>query len=157
MKSVSATLSIAVLTVASATARNCSSTDLSGSYNTFRFTDDLGTYAPGSSQVVSYDHPFDSPITGITALDIVTSPEPCDGGGMNDTTKTPSIIAGVPVSFVDQTADQGGSVNLRLPVDLPAGKYSYRLTLSTATDTCHLHSSNFISDGQAFRQLLLRW
>ncbi len=135
-----------------AAVRNCTSADLAGAYNSFRLTGDLSTYAPGTNQVVSYDHPVDSPITGVEDIGIVSfinATTACDDGDTSgDDILSPIVIAGIPASFAGDTSDKGGSIELRLPVELPAGDYTFLLTLTTNTDSCHFHSNNFTSNGQ---------
>jgi hypothetical protein len=123
-------------------ARNCTSADLSGAYNQFRLTNDpSATFAPGTSQVVSYDHPSDSPVKGIQALDVVLC-------GNDDGALSLLVSSGLPVSFDGDTADRAGSIQVRLPLELPAGTYHYRLTVNTATDICYFTSDAFNSTGQ---------
>ncbi len=141
------TVASALAIVTRVSARNCTSADLAGAYSEFRLTGGLGVYAPGTNQVVSYDHPKDSSITGLTAIDIIGSEEDCELD--SDNVAAPIIISGIPATFSEDVGDKGGAVYLRLPVELPTGEYKYRLTLTTgSTDTCYLHSECFTSNGQ---------
>ncbi len=141
-----------VATEAAIATRNCTTSDLAGSYNNFRFTGSLGTYAPGTNQVVSYDHPVDSPVTGVTDIHILalTNDTICDDNESDvEDAVSPIIIAGLPALFTGETSDKSGSIELRLPVELPTGEYTFLLTITTSTDKCHLHSDTFTSNGQA--------
>ena len=132
-------VALACVAATSATARNCTAADLAGSYNEFRLTDiPGGSVTPGSSQVVSYDHPFDSPIKGIASLDLVS----CNANNL-----IPKITSGLPATFDGDTSDKAGSITLRVPFELPAGNFHYRLTVNTASDQCFLHSEAFTSSG----------
>lgn len=116
----------------------CTPDQLKGDFNSFRTTGGGGTYAPGSNQIVSYDHPTGSPVTGITGVIVVSS------GG---TPYSPFINSGIPATFVVNGPDIGGSINLRLPTNLPAGSFVYRLALTTTTGSCTLDSIPFTSTG----------
>ncbi len=117
----------------------CTSNQLKGDFNSFRTTGGGGTYAPGSNQIVSYDHPTGSPVIGITGISVVANP-----GG---TLYLPVINSGVPVTFVVNGPDVGGSINLRLPTNLPSGSFMYRLSLTTTTGSCTFDSIPFTSTG----------
>lgn len=147
MKLISTLPLLAFAMASQVSARNCTSADLAGAYNEFRLTGGLGTYSPGTNQVVSYDHPKDSAISGLTGIDIVKSGEECELD--TDSVSTPIVISGVPATFNDDDiGDKAGAIYLRLPVVLPAGEYKYRITLTTGSaDTCYLHSECFTSDG----------
>lgn len=135
-------LSVGILACATAAqARNCTSDDLEGTYNEFRLTSSFESYDAGTSQVVSYDRPSDSPIVGVQGIVIA---QPCH---QNETTADALVTAGIPESFKENLADKAGSIHLQLPVNLAAGVYSYRLTLATETDECYLYSPVFQCTG----------
>ena len=121
--------------------RNCTEADLNGEFNTFRLTDTLTTYAPGTDQILSYDHPADSPVNSINSVIIVTD---------TDCSKSvaPAIQSELPVTFNDEDLDIGGAIHLQLPATLAAGGYRYVLDLTTDNGECLFHSDRFESTGE---------
>ena len=123
-----------------ANAAACSAAQLQGDFNKFRVTGGMGVYDPGSNQVVSFDHPTGSPVTGLTGVTVVPSEA-------NTPTYNPTINSGLPTPFSVNGPDSAGSVNLNLPVNLPTGQFRFRLALTTTTGACTLDSSIFTSTG----------
>ena len=118
----------------------CTPSQLQGDFNSFRTTGGGGHFNPGSNQIVSYDHPTGSPVTGLTSITIVPF-------GANSPIYDPNINSGIPSPFSVNGPDVGGYVNLDLPSNLPAGSFVYRLALSTTSGSCTLDSVPFTSTG----------
>src|SRR5438045_3663533 len=93
--------SILVLAVShawKADAAACSAAQLKGNFNKFRVTGGMGVYDPGSNQIVSFDHPTGSPVTGLTGVTVVP-------GSVDSPVYNPTINSGVPASFSVNGAD----------------------------------------------------
>lgn len=122
----------------------CTQSQLQGQFGKFRVTGGGGNYAPGSNQVVSYDHPTGSSVTSLTGISILPN-------NANSPVYNVLINSGSPATF-SQSSNNGGSVDLNLPSGFPVGSYVFRLSLGTTTGTCTLDSPVFTSTGQSSNQ-----